>query len=286
MQFVKQIKLYASLVRFSHTIFALPFALSMFVVVSRNYLVTLFQLLYIILALVSARTAAMCFNRLVDRKIDALNPRTDSRELPAGKISFKSVLVLLLFSSFIFILSAALLGRHCLILSPLVLIILCGYSYAKRFTSYSHFILGLALACAPGGVWYALTAQFALLPVWMMLGVLFWVAGFDILYSLQDQEFDLKQKLYSIPAKVGSYRAVQYARIAHLIAIIFFTVFGFLAELGVLFWLGLIIFAGLLLNQHKTISPDRLEKIEATFFTRNAWGSVVFFVGVLIDFLF
>lgn len=274
---------YGQLVRFSHTVFALPFALSMAVFVSRDFPVTAAQIVFILVALVSARTAAMSFNRLVDRHIDARNPRTCTREIPAGNVSVLGATVFFLVSCAVFCVAAALLGHHCLVLSPLVLLILLGYSLTKRFTSAAHFVLGLALACAPGGVWYALTGTFALLPIWMMCGVLFWVAGFDVLYSLQDYEFDRSQGLFSIPVRVGQHKALIIARAAHLLSLCLFIVFGVSAGLGVVYGMTTVCFGAALLSQHLTISPNALDRIESAFFTRNAWASVIFFLGMLLE---
>jgi len=284
-RFIQQLQLWGSFVRFSHSVFALPFALSMLGVVSRYTQVSLNQFLAILFAVVAARTAAMSFNRLVDAQIDKRNPRTADREIPTGKISYRSALLLLCLSSIIFLLASALLGAHCLILAPVVLLVLFGYSLTKRFTSLAHFVLGVALACAPGGVWYAITGVFAWLPVWMMLGVLFWVAGFDILYALQDQSFDEKASLHSIPVRLGSKRALIVARLSHIISLMFFVVFGVAAHLSVGYAIGILIFAWMLFSQHRQITADSLSKIESTFFSRNAWGSVVYFVGVMIDVL-
>lgn len=281
--FIRQVALCASLVKFSHSIFALPFAISMAVYLTREFEITLNQFVWIISAVVCARTAAMSFNRLIDRNIDAQNPRTMARELPAGKISSLHVRGLLTLSSAAFFLFSYLLGLHCLIMSPLVLALLLGYSYTKRFTSGSHFVLGLALACAPGGVWYAVTGQFAWLPVWMMLGVLCWVAGFDILYSLQDQKFDSDHGLHSIPAALGARSSLLLARGLHVLAIFFLALFGNFAGLGTTYTATLLVFSIALFGQHRTISPDRLDKIEGAFFTRNAWASVLFLAGMILE---
>jgi 4-hydroxybenzoate polyprenyltransferase len=171
------------------------------------------------------------------------------------------------------------------VLAPVVLAVLFGYSYAKRFTSFSHLILGLALALAPGGVWYALTAEIALLPVWMMLGIVCWVAGFDILYSCQDSSFDRQHALWSIPARLGNEAAFFVSRLLHVAAVVFFAVFGYAAGLGVFYWIGLVAFALLLLSQHRLVSPSNLERIDAAFFTRNGAASVVYFFALLVDVL-
>jgi 4-hydroxybenzoate polyprenyltransferase len=280
-----QIKTWGSLVKFSHTIFALPFALSMIVIVARQQSISLAQTAWILLALATARTSSMAFNRYVDRHIDSKNPRTVMRELPAGKVSEKSVLILIVANAILFFFAAAMLGVHCLLLAPLVLGILMFYSYTKRFTSFSHVVLGLALAMAPGGAWYALTARFDLLPVVLMTAVLMWVAGFDMLYSCQDEHFDRQNSLHSVPAALGARGAFALARSLHLSAFLLLLVFGQMAGLGGPYYVGVLVFGGLLANQHSIISPSDLSRIDAAFFTRNGLASVVFFLAVLSDFL-
>lgn len=261
----------------------MPFALGMFVYIASISSVTAEQLLAILLALVAARTAAMTFNRLIDADIDAKNPRTSSRELPSGAVSRLSAWTLFVSSCLVFLFAAALLGTHCLVLALPVLLVLCGYSWAKRFTSLSHLILGMALAMAPGGVWYALTGQFAVLPLWMMAGVLAWVAGFDILYSCQDVGFDRQNNLRSVPVWLGEDKAFLVARVLHVCAVVFLGGFGRAAGLGFLYWLGLAIFAGLLASQHRLVGPGNLERIDAAFFTRNGAASSIFFAAIFLD---
>lgn len=273
---------WASFVKFSHTVFALPFALAMLLVVNRNFPVTGKQCLWILLALVAARSAAMACNRLVDRRIDSLNPRTAGRELPRGAIAPAEARVFLLLNALLFFAAAAFLGLHCLVMAPLVLALLCFYSWTKRFTSYSHLVLGAALALAPGGVWYALTARFALLPVWMMLGVAFWVAGFDILYSCQDRDFDRRQGLRSLPALWGIRVALRIARMLHVAAVLMLAVFGALAGLSDFYFAALAIFAIVLASQHLLVQADDLSRINAAFFTRNGAASVLYLIAVWI----
>ena len=279
---VTLLKTYGSLVKFSHTVFALPFALSMLVVVDRAQPVSAWQLVWILIAIVSARTAAMTFNRLVDRDLDALNPRTKDRELPAGKLSVAKVRLLLVFSSALFFGSAYALGTHCLVAAPLVLGILFFYSWSKRFTSLSHVVLGVSLALAPGGVWYALTAQVALLPLLLMAAVILWVAGFDILYSCQDVAFDTGQHLFSLPARIGTTSAVWAARVLHAAAAALLCAFSAAAGFGWPHYLGLAVFAAILFSQHLLISPGNLSRIDTAFFTRNGAASLVYFIAVLI----
>lgn len=278
---MRRLRVWADLIKFSHSIFALPFALSMFIVVAIDSTVTLKQLCWIIVALVSARTAAMGFNRLLDRHIDAANPRTAGREVPASKVSLGGVVNLIIISTAVFLLSAWQLGRHCLLLAVPVIGFLFFYSYTKRFTSYSHLVLGAALALAPGGVWYALTAEFAFLPVIMMAAVMFWVAGFDIIYSCQDLDFDRARSLYSIPALVGADRALQISKLFHLVSLALLVYFGITAEYGTLYFSGVLIFGFFLFSQHRMISAADLSRADAAFFTRNAAASFVYFLGML-----
>ena len=168
-------------------------------------------------------------------------------------------------------------------MTPLVLFVLLGYSYAKRYTYYSHLILGLALACAPGGVWYAITGVFSWLPIWMMSGVLFWVAGFDILYSLQDQEFDHREGLYSIPARFGEKNAFIFSQLLHGTAVLCLLGFGAFANLNFYYWAGLLLFSVLLISQHILVAARGVAVIEQAFFTRNAWGSIVYFIAMLLE---
>ena len=279
--FRAQLNTWAGLVKFSHTIFALPFALAMVVLAARRTPVTFGQVGWILVALVAARTAAMAFNRLVDLRIDSLNPRTRERELPAGAVSVRAVIGLIVAMSLLFLLAAGQLGNHCLVLAPLVLLLLFGYSLAKRFTAFAHLILGLALAAAPGGAWYALTADVSMLPVVLMVAVLFWVAGFDILYSCQDQAFDTRAGLHSVPVRWGLSGAFFIARCCHLLAVLLLVLFGFMAELGLGYTLGLSLFTAVLASQHWLVSPTDLTRINAAFFTRNGAASLIFLGAVV-----
>lgn len=278
---ISVVKNFASLVKFSHSIFALPFALSMAVVCNRIVPVTVYQILWILVAMVSARTAAMGFNRLLDRRIDAQNPRTAQREIPAGIVSVPQATMLIALSSVVFLVASGLLGLHCLWLAPLVLGWLFFYSYCKRFTSFAHIVLGVSLAMAPGGVWYALIGTFAWPPITLMMGVALWVAGFDIIYACQDTEFDCATGLHSVPAKLGVASALQLSRILHIGAAIAFASFGFTFELRLPFWILFGVFLALIASQHRLVSPGDLSRANAAFFTRNGIASVVFFLGVV-----
>lgn len=272
---------WGSLVKFSHSVFALPFALSMLVVIARQRTVSAWQFVWLIIAIVTARTAAMAFNRWLDAPIDALNPRTKNREIPRGVVSPRGALILIFVTSVLFLISAASLGWHCFVLAPLVLCILFAYSATKRFTAAAHVVLGLGLSLAPGGVWYALTATWSLQPVILMVGVLCWVAGFDILYSCQDEEFDRSHGLCSIPAWLGIGSAFVVAQTLHFACVGFLLWWGIEMGLGGAFYLGSGVFALLLVSQYRLVSPTDLSRIDAAFFNRNGAASVTYLLGVL-----
>lgn len=281
--FLSSIWIYLSLIKVSHTIFALPFSLSMLFVANKFKPITSWQVFWVILAVISARSAAMGFNRLIDYDIDSVNPRTITRELPAKKISLGWVRGSILFSAALFLVASGFLGVHCLVLAPFVIGFLLFYSYCKRFTSLSHIVLGIALALAPGGTWYAITGQFAMLPVWMMLGVLFWVAGFDIIYSMQDEKFDQAHNLFSVPATFGGVTALKISWWLHIISIVFFFIFGIEAQLGTAYFIGVSIFSAFLLSQHFLVTSEDLTKIDQAFFWRNGIASIVYFIFTMID---
>ena len=268
---------FLSLVVFAHTVFALPFAL-LSAVLAAGGLPNGRTLLWILVAMVGARSAAMSFNRIVDRHIDAKNPRTARREIPAGVVSPAAAALFCALSACLFVLAAAQLNRLCLLLSPVALAIVLGYSFAKRVTAFAHLVLGLALAIAPVGAWVSVTGGFALPPVLLGFAVLFWVAGFDVIYSLQDEEFDRAEGLRSIPARFGAARALQIARLFHgttlvLLYAVFLAVSG-----GWLFGAAVVVAGLFLVRQHRLVSPGDLSRVNAAFFTANGWLSVAVFV--------
>jgi 4-hydroxybenzoate polyprenyltransferase len=279
------IQTWGSVVKFSHTIFALPFAVSIFVILMSRQDVLMVDIFAIFLCLISARTAAMAFNRLIDRDVDAKNPRTAVRELPSGRISSMSVWLLLGFSTGAFFAGCAVLGTHCLVVAPAVLGVLFFYSLTKRFTKYSHLVLGVSLALAPGGVWYALTGRADLSPLLLMFAVMFWVAGFDIIYACQDVAFDREEGLFSLPAKLGISKSLVVSRTCHVAAVALLFLFGYAMVLGPFSRIGVLIFALLIGSQHLIVSKDDLSRVDAAFFTRNGIASVVFFLGTLLDVL-
>ena len=285
MSLVTRLHTWGSLVKFSHSVFALPFAIVMALVVGRRAPPSLSTVACLLVCIVAARTAAMGFNRIVDRAIDAQNPRTAMREIPRGAVSLAEAITLTAFSAGVFMAGAALIGTHCLVMAPLVLALLLGYSLLKRYTSACHFVLGLALACAPGGVWYALTGEWSTKPLPLMIAVMAWVAGFDILYSVQDIEFDRRSGLWSVPARLGSAGAMRVAAGLHIITVLALADFGNEFVLGAPYWIGLALFAALLANQYVMIQRRGTGCIDQVFFTRNGLASVLLCLSVLADVL-
>lgn len=283
MSIARSLSTYASLVKLSHTLFALPFALAAVILASRYAEITAAKLALIVLCIAAARTAAMGFNRLVDREIDGENPRTEERELPRGLVSVASVRILVLFSSLAFIGGAAALGRLPLLLSPLALGLALGYSYTKRFTALCHVILGLAVAFAPGGAWIALGAPLTLAPLLLVLGVACWVAGFDVLYSLQDRRFDHQHALHSIPVALGVRGALVVSALLHVVTIVCLLEVGFALERGAPYLFGVALIAVLLAYEHAIVKPGDLSRINKAFFDINGYVSLAFLVCVGVD---
>ncbi len=266
---------FLSLVVFAHTVFALPFALLSAILAARG-VPDGRTLLWILVAMVGARSAAMSFNRIVDRHVDAKNPRTARREIPAGVVSPVAAALFCAVSAALFVVAAAQLNRLCLYLSPIALAVVLGYSYAKRFTAAAHLVLGLSLAIAPVGAWVAVTGAFALPPVLLGLAVVFWVAGFDVIYSLQDEEFDRREGLRSIPARFGAPRALQIARLFHGATLVLFYAVFLAVDGGWLFGAAVVVAGAFLVRQHRLVSPTDLTRVDAAFFTANGWLSVAF----------
>ncbi|HQR46692.1 MAG TPA: UbiA-like polyprenyltransferase [Thermoanaerobaculia bacterium] len=273
-----------SMIRFAHTVFAMPFALLAAVLAARGVppLATLF---WILVAMVGARSAAMSFNRIADREVDARNPRTAARELPSGVLSLRFAVLFCAASAGLFVFAAAQLNRLCLLLSPVALAVVLGYSLTKRFTALSHLVLGLSLAIAPVGAWIAVTGSFALLPVVLALAVVFWVAGFDVIYSLQDEAFDREQGLQSLPARLGNRRALLVSALFHAAALALLYAAFALADGGLLFGLGVVLAGAFLVRQHAIVKPGDLSRVDAAFFTANGWLSIVLFACGAADVL-
>ncbi|HCL28850.1 MAG TPA: 4-hydroxybenzoate octaprenyltransferase [Candidatus Latescibacteria bacterium] len=277
--------LYGRMIKFSHSIFALPFALSGAALAAATHGIRPVQVAWIVVAMVAARSAAMGFNRLVDRRIDADNPRTAQRELPTGAMSVLAVILFVLLSAVALVGAAWQLNRLCLLLSPVALAVVFAYSYTKRFTWASHLVLGLALALAPLGAWIAVTGRFDLPPILLGLSVMSWVAGFDILYSCQDHDFDRKAGLYSIPVRFGLVGALRLARVMHLLAVLFMVALGFSAGLQAVYFIGVAAITSLLVYEHRLVSPQDLTKVNTAFMTMNSLVSVAFFIFILADIL-
>lgn len=273
---------FGRMIRFSHSIFALPFALAAFVLATRRSGFDPEKLLWVIVAMVGARSAAMGFNRWLDADIDALNPRTAARELPTGALLRSQVLAFVIASSAVLVFAAWRLNPLCFALSPLALVIVCGYSFTKRFTMLSHAVLGLSLAIAPVGAWLSVRGQFELTPIPIGLAVLFWVGGFDILYSCQDVEFDHKLTLHSIPVRFGVPKALRFARAAHVLAIAFLLSVALVEPLHWAYVAGVALIGALFVYEHSLVKADDLSKIDAAFFTVNGWIGVLYFITVLI----
>ena len=277
---------YFSLVKFSHTIFAMPFALIGFILASKTCGFAWISLLYVVLCMVFARSAAMGFNRYIDRDIDKKNTRTANiREIPNGSISAQNALIFVSINSLLFIVTTLQINTLCFFLSPIALIIILGYSYTKRYTALCHLILGLGLALAPIGGYLAVCGEFKLVPILFSVSVLFWVSGFDIIYALQDEQFDKKHKLYSIPVLLGKEKAIKSSKILHIISIINLAFIGVLTVFGTWYWIGLCIFTGLLIYQHYLIKIHDLDKINLAFFTTNGIASIIFGTFVIIEIL-
>lgn len=285
---MRKIKKYLSLIKFSHTIFAMPFALIGFFLgmtqTNGGLNWKLFGL--VILCMIFARSAAMAFNRYIDRKIDTANPRTKIvREIPNGSIKAKSALNFVIVNCLLFVLVSWFINQLCFYLSPIALAVVLGYSYTKRFTSLCHLFLGLGLALAPIGAYLAVTAEFALLPLFFSLAVLFWVSGFDIIYSLQDESFDKIQNLHSIPVRIGKKQALVLAKVFHLITFFALLYPAVSYDFDKFYWIGFSIFSALLVYQHSMVKHDDLSKINLAFFTTNGIASILFGIFVIIDFL-
>ena len=284
------LKNYLSLIKFSHTIFALPFALIGFCLAigQEGHDFSWIKLIGVLLCMIFARSAAMAFNRYIDKDIDTANPRTAIvREIPNGNIKAKSALLFVVLNSVLFAGASFLLNTLCFMLSPIALMVILGYSYTKRFTALCHLILGLGLSLSPIGAYLAVTAQFDILPVLFSLVVLFWVSGFDIIYALQDESFDKKFQLHSIPVLLGKEKALRLSRILHIITsglIVFIGVNHFNESLW--YWSATALFLLLLMNQHRLVKPHDLSKVNLAFFTNNGIASVVFGILVILELLF
>lgn len=279
---LQKITVFMEMIKFSHTIFALPFALSG-ALLAAGGIPSGRQLLFIVLAMVGARTAAMALNRLIDAEIDAKNPRTAGRAIPAGLLSKGAVVLAIALSVALLLWSAAMLNPLCLKLSPIALFFLVLYSYCKRFTAMAHVVLGICLAAAPIGAWVALRGTIELPAIVLGLLVLFWVAGFDILYALQDLEYDRSAGLHSIPVALGIGGSLWLARLFHLATLGLLVWLIWLLVLGPWFWLGSGVMAAMLLYEHWLLRDGDLTKLDAAFFTMNGYISLTFLAATAAD---
>ena len=300
------VKNYLSLIKFSHTIFAMPFALIGFFIAVNSFvslpgvqiglpypgekivfysgwkdLLRVFVL--VIICMVTARSAAMAFNRYLDRHFDSRNPRTSIREIPAGIIGANNALRFTIVNCIIFIVSTWFINLLCFALSPVALFVILFYSYTKRFTPFCHLVLGLGLSLAPIGAYLAVTGQFALLPILFSFTVLFWVSGFDIIFALQDEAFDRSQNLYSIPVALGTAKALNMSKLLHILSAACVIAAGFLGSFGWLYWIGVAGFISMLIYQHSIVKPNDLSRVNIAFMTANGIASVVFAVFVIAD---
>ncbi len=277
---VKLFKDYLSLVKFSHTIFAMPFAfIGISLAFRYNPVGFSWQLLALVtLCMVFARNAAMSFNRLVDRHFDAVNPRTSKREIPNGVISPRASAFFTSVNSLLFVITTYFINPLVLALSPVALFVILFYSYTKRFTWFCHFILGLGLSLAPLGAYLAVVGKFDILPLLYSVIVLLWVSGFDIIYSLQDEGFDKSQNLLSVPARFGVRRALNIASVLHVVVAIVVVTIGLVSHFGAWYWGGAAIFIALLVYQHSIVSPNDLSRVNIAFATTNGVASIIYAV--------
>ena len=282
------VKNYLSLVKFSHTVFAMPFAIIGYgLAVSKpEYSFSIRLLLLIILCMICARNAAMGFNRLADKKFDALNPRTKNREIPSGIVGTGAAATFVIINVILFIISTMFINRLTFFLSPVALLVILGYSLTKRFTLLCHFVLGLGLSLAPVGAYISLTGTFNFLPLIYSFIVLTWVSGFDIIYALQDDEFDKSNNLHSLPSATGKKNAIAISVIVHIFTFILVIIAGFTGKGGFLFWTGASLFSIFLIYQHLIVKHDDLSRVTLAFATMNGIASILFSVLVILDLLF
>ncbi len=303
---MSSIKNYLSLIKFSHTIFAMPFAIIGFFLgvnamssvnllsqdpygisqmsIFVRYHISTFAL--VLLCMITARSAAMAFNRYLDRQFDARNPRTAIREIPAGIISEKNALFFTILMCVLFVVCTYFINSICFYLSPVALFVILFYSYTKRFTFLCHLVLGVGLSLAPIGAYLAVTGAFAVLPILFSVAVVCWVSGFDIIFALQDEAFDKENNLYSIPAFAGTKKALNVSSLLHVLSAAAVIYAGFYGQFGWFYWMGTVVFCGMLTYQHAIVKPADLSRVNIAFMTANGIASVVFAVFVLLDIFF
>ena len=282
MSVIKKITILLEMIQFKLTVFAMPFAFIGAFLASRGF-PELKTLLWVILAMVGARTTAMGFNRIIDRKFDGDNPRTATRAIPAGDVSLKEAWLMIIASGVIFFFACYNLNELTLLLSPLALGLTVFYSVTKRFTSLCHIVLGIALAFSPFGGWVAVKNSMIDYPFVLSLGVLFWVAGFDTIYGCLDAEFDKKRGLYSLPSRLGKLNAFRLAGLFHILAFVLFIITGWSQGLNVYYYIGIALTSGALLYQHMLVRPDDLSRIHASFFSMNGFISITLFLATWVS---
>jgi len=285
---MNKLQLYSRLVKFEHTIFAMPFALiGFFMAIMVTDQVHFWKLLVeIILAMVFARNAAMGFNRYLDRKFDAANPRTAQREIPAGLVTANNALAFVVINTLLFGLITWMINPLCFALAPVALFVILGYSYTKRITPLCHFVLSLGLSLAPIGAWLAVTGEFAVAPLLFSGVVFFWVSGFDIIYACQDVEFDQQYRLQSIPVLTGIKKALNISFLLHVASMVFVILAGIAIEANLIFWIGAALFAGLMVYQHLIVKADDLSRVNLAFGTTNGIAGVLFAAFVIVSLYF
>ncbi|MEO6962949.1 MAG: UbiA-like polyprenyltransferase [Puia sp.] len=288
------VKNYLSLIKFSHTLFALPFAMIGFFLGiyhqeqfpdagPLSFFVLLLKFILVLFCMITARSAAMAFNRFLDRHFDAQNPRTAIREIPKGILAAGSVLRFVIVCCLLFMLACWFINPLCFFLSPVALFVILFYSYTKRFTALCHLVLGVGLSLAPIGAFLAVTGHFAILPLLFSGAVICWVSGFDIIYALQDEEFDKTQHLYSIPASLGKKNALFVSSLLHVVSALFVLAAGLQGDFGYWYWLGMLLFTGMLVYQHAIVKPQDLSRVNLAFMTANGIASVMFALFVIAD---
>jgi 4-hydroxybenzoate polyprenyltransferase len=284
------VKNYLSLVKFSHTIFAMPFALIGFVLgiaalnsnnINLETKEVAIRFFLVLVCMITARSAAMGFNRYLDRHFDQLNPRTAIREIPAGIIKAEKALGFVVVNALIFIIATFYINPICFYLSPVALFVILFYSYTKRFTYLCHLVLGIGLSLAPIGAYLAVTGEFEILPLLFSFAVVFWVSGFDIIYALQDAEFDAAQSLYSMPSHWGGDKALKIARLFHVLSASFIVAAYFIGDFHWLYLIGMMVFIGMLIYQQSIVKPNDLSKVNLAFMTANGIASIVFSIFVI-----
>ncbi|MDY6912267.1 MAG: UbiA-like polyprenyltransferase, partial [Chloroflexota bacterium] len=279
----ERVKVFGVMIKFSHTVFALPFALAAVILAQREAAITPLLVGLIIIAFIGARSAAMGFNRLVDAQIDARNPRTADRAIPTGLLTPNTTLLFVLVSCAVFIIAAGFISRLCLYLAVPVLFILFFYSYTKRFSAFSHLFLGFSIGLAPLGAWIAITGSFSWGIILLSVALMTYIAGFDILYACQDVESDWEQGLFSIPARMGIRPAMHISTLLHVLSFLFLLSLYLVFDMGPVYFIFVVIIGILFIIEHRLIAPDDISRIDVAFFHVNSVVSIVLFLGILLD---